>query len=311
MRNHDFTLRQLQYAVAVADTQGFRRAAELCGVSQPSLSAQIQRLEAALGVALFERHARKTLLTPEGRDLIESMREVLRSADRLEQTAAARLDPYSVPLRVGVIPTIAPYLLPRIIPRMGEQGRGLKVHWLELQTRDCRSALSEGEIDAMVIADPAISPATETVEVGWEPFYMVGGLGTLPEGRIPLDDIDADRLMLLEEGHCLREHTLSLCHLSASVTSPFRGTSLPTVVQMAAAGLGQTVIPASALMREADGRTLDIRRFRGQIGRMVRLIWRSRNPRHELMTELGSCLEGALAAAVDEAEVFARQSLAG
>lgn len=304
MRNFDFSLRQLQYAVAVADTQGFRTAAERCGVSQPSLSTQIARLEEALGVVLFERHARRTLLTPEGRDLVATMRRVLQASEQVGQLAATMLDPYGVPLRVGVIPTVAPYLLPRVAARDGSDA-SLKVHWLEMQTRDCNDALASGELDAILIADPPNSDAFEGTCLGWEPFYVVGPTGSLPSGAIPLEQLDATQLMLLDEGHCLREHTLSLCHLSASATSPFRGTSLPTVVQMAAAGLGHTVVPALALPREAPGRDLDVRPFDDRIGRTVRLVWRSRSPRTDLLRELAENLKDALAASTEEARKLA------
>lgn len=299
MRNHDFTLRQLQYAVAVADAEGFRAAAEVCGVSQPSLSAQIARLEQALGLALFERHARRTLVTPEGRDLVETMRELLRVADRVEQQARALLDPWSVPLSVGVIPTVAPYLLPRIVGRLDDERGAPRVHWLELQTRECNEGLADGSLDAIVIADPPELPSTDTVEIGWEPFYVVARRGTLPEGPVHVEQLDVSELILLDEGHCLREHTLALCHLSASTTSPYRGTSLPTVVQMVAAGLGVTVVPAISLAREADGRALDARPFEPPIGRTLRLIWRSRNPRSAQIGQLADCLRGALVAALE------------
>ncbi|MEM6931668.1 MAG: LysR substrate-binding domain-containing protein, partial [Myxococcota bacterium] len=181
----------------------------------------------------------------------------------------------------------------------------LKVHWLEMQTRDCNDALANGELDAILIADPPISDAFDSESLGWEPFYVVGPPGSLPSGAIPLDGLDPARLMLLDEGHCLREHTLSLCHLSASGTSPFRGTSLPTVVQMVAAGLGDTVVPAIALPREAPGRDLDVRPFDDPIGRTVRLVWRSRSPRTDLLRELAENLKDALAASTEEARQLA------
>lgn len=304
MRNFDFSLRQLQYAVAVADTQGFRSAAELCGVSQPSLSTQIAKLEEALGIVLFERHARMTLLTPEGRDLIEKMRKVLDLTEGIAEQAATLSDPYSVPLRVGVIPTIAPYLLPRVAPRTGGDV-SLKVHWLEMQTQACNDALSSGKLDAVLIADPPSADAFESAALGWEPFYLVGPPGSLPPGAIPLDQLQPAQLMLLDEGHCLREHTLSLCQLSASATSPYRGTSLPTVVQMVAAGLGNTVLPAVALPREAPGRDFDVRPFDAPIGRTVRLVWRSRSPRADLLRRLADDLRDALSASTQEAQRLA------
>ena len=158
------------------------------------------------------------------------------------------LTPTACPYGIGVIPTIAPYLLPRVAPRIGDDSP-LKVHWLEMQTQDCNEGLVSGDLDAILIADPPSSEACEGVELGWEPFYLVGPPGSLPIGPTPVETLKPEQLMLLDEGHCLREHTLSLCELSASRTSPYRGTSLPTVVQMVAAGLGNTVVPAVALPR--------------------------------------------------------------
>ena len=304
VRNFDFSLRQLQYAVSVADTRGFSSAAQLCGVSQPSLSTQIARLEEALGLVLFERHARRTLLTPEGRNVIDAMRRVLQATEQLHQQAATMANPYGVPLRIGVIPTIAPYLLPRVAPRIGGDVP-LKIHWLEMQTQDCNDELTSGDLDAVLIADPPVSDAFESVELGWEPFYLVGPAGSLPAGAIPLEKLNPTQLMLLDEGHCLREHTLSLCQLSASGTSPYRGTSLPTVVQMVTTGLGNTVVPAIALPREIPGRELDVRAFDQPIGRTVRLVWRSRIPRADLLRKLAEDLKDGLAASTEEAQALA------
>lgn len=304
MRNFDFSLRQLQYAVTLAETQGFSSAAQLCGVSQPSLSTQIARLEESLGMVLFERHARKTLLTPEGRDVIDAMRRVLEATEQLHQQASTLADPNGVPLRIGVIPTLAPYLLPRVAPRIHDD-QPLKVHWLELKTEACNDGLGRGDLDAILIADPPSSPTYDEAELGWDPFYLVGPPGSLPTGAAPLAQLDPARLMLLDEGHCLREHTLSLCRLSASGTSPYRATSLPTVMQMVVAGLGDTVVPAVSLPREVPGRDLDVRPFEQPIGRTVRLQWRSRNTRSDLLHTLTEPLKGALLASTAEANTLA------
>ncbi|MEL6346018.1 MAG: hydrogen peroxide-inducible genes activator [Myxococcota bacterium] len=304
MRNFDFTLRQLQYAVTVAETQGFRSAAQRCGVSQPSLSAQIARLEDALGVTLFERHARQTLLTVEGRDVILAMRSVLQASERLHQRAVALSTHGGVPLRIGVIPTLAPYLLPRVAPPIGGEVPQ-RVYWLEMRTRDCRDALLRGELDAILIADPPISDACEAAELGWEPFYLVGAEGSLPRGSIALDQLESGQLMLLEEGHCLREHTLSLCNLLASGTSPYRGTSLSTILTMVATGLGTTVLPATALPCEVPLRQLEVRPFDEPIGRTVRLVWRSRSPRIDRLRRLARSLQDGLAASTEEARMLA------
>jgi LysR family hydrogen peroxide-inducible transcriptional activator len=287
-RNPDFSLRQLQYAVAIAETGGFSSAASRCGVSQPSLSAQVAKLEEALGTTLFERHARQVHLTQAGRALMPRMRALLEEQAAMAAHAQQLVDPYSVVLRVGIIPTLAPYLLPKIVVAMRARDRAPRVHWLELQTAVCEEALASGDIDAMLIADPPSLPSATSVEVGWEPFRVVVPETHVLTGPVGLDALSSEEVLLLEDGHCLRDHALSLCLLPGAQESPYRATSLPTLVQMVAAGAGVSVLPAFAEEVElgrAQVRTLPF--DDPAVGRHLWLGWRSRSPHVGLFEELG------------------------
>lgn len=294
-RNPDFTLRQLQYAVAVEETGGFGTAADACGVSQPSLSAQVAKLEDVLGIRLFERHARGVHVTAAGAGLLSRMREVLEAAAVLEIAATALEDPYATPLRVGIIPTMAPYLLPGIVARLRASERRPLVHWLELQTAVCEEQLAAGELDAMLIADPPTVGGTEDVVVGWEPFWALLPAGHPLQGEISLEDLVSSDLMLLDDGHCLRDHTLSFCTSAEARESPYRATSLPTLTQMVGAGLGVSVLPEAAVAVEVPRAEVKALPFREKhVGRTLHLAYRSRSPRTGVLKELAGLIREAL-----------------
>lgn len=301
-QNPDYSLRQLQYAVAVAETGGFGTAADVCGVSQPSLSAQVAKLEEALGVQLFERHARGVQVTRAGDALIARMRVVLADSRALEDAACALKDPYSVTLRVGVIPTVAPYLLPEVVERLRARERAPTVYWLEMQTAVCEAALVDGKLDAMIIADPPEHPSLDAVELGFEPFEVVLPVDHALRGAVGVEDVSANEVLLLEDGHCLRDQALSLCLQPGAQESPFRATSLPTLVQMVSAGLGISVLPASAVPVELPRARVRVEHFRTPtVGRTLRMGWRSRSPHTTLLRELAGVVREALAAVLEEA----------
>lgn len=300
-RNPDFSLRQLQYALAIEQEGSFGKAARACGVSQPSLSAQVAKLEEALGVQLFDRQPRSTLPTADGKLLLDRMRGLLGDLKALEQHAQELRDPWGTPLRVGVIPTIAPYLLPRVVPRLATGPHPLRIHWVELQTAACERSLAEHELDAIVIADPSTRAGTESLELGWEDFHLLLPLDHPFQGPATSCDLTRFELLLLEEGHCLRDHTLEVCTLDRVRESPFRATSLPTLTQMVAQGLGCSVLPTSAVRLEtsrAPVRTLPLQD--GKAGRMLRLIWRAQSPRLEPILGLGEHLRSALQELTEE-----------
>ncbi len=290
----DFTLRQLQYAIAIADTGGFGSAAEACGVSQPSLSAQVAKLEDTLGVRLFDRATRQVRVTPAGERLLVVLRAAL-SAGMLVDVAAATLrDPYAIPVRVAVIPTIAPYLLPRAVEELGARP-GPRVHWLELQTSVAEEAVAQGTADAMVIADPPRDPALTVRTLGWEPLLAAIPPDVDAPDPLPVAWLRTRELLLLDDGHCLRDHVLSLCRLPAARQSPYRATSLATLVQMVSAGLGVTVLPAMAVAVECARSRVVARPFvEGDIGRTLHMAWRADHPLAAVMDEVADRFERAI-----------------
>ena len=289
-RAHPFSLRQVQYAAAVAESGGFGSAASLCGVSQPALSAQVSKLEDALEVQLFERHARKVMLTARGRELLPQLRSLLEGADQVQQHAAVLGGLQELVLRVGVIPTVAPYLLPKQASAL--RALPFSLHWLELQTHQCEAALSAGDLDAMLIADPPSSPSFQSMDLGFEPFHLLVPVEHALRGSVTSEAVQSAELLLLEDGHCLRDQTLQLCLIKDSQRSPYRATSLATIVQMVAAGMGVTVIPESAV--QVETRTGLVRALpfeQGKVGRKLRLIWRSRSPLSSQIVALGDLLK--------------------
>jgi LysR family hydrogen peroxide-inducible transcriptional activator len=289
-----FTLRQLQYAVAIADTLSFRKAAERCRVAQPSLSAQLAELETALGVRLFERDRRRVLLTTAGRELVERARHVLREADDLFEKARRAQDPLAGTLRIGVIPTISPYLLPRLTTAFRAAFPRLTILWTEDKTENCVRALDEGNLDAALLALEADVGDLEHAVIGIDPFVLATPpghpLSTKTTPLRPNDLRDAD-VLLLDDGHCFREQALAVCTTAKAHELEFRATSLPTLAQMVAGGAGITLLPNMAVPTEAKRARLRVRPFAAPAPkRTIVLSWRKRSP-----------LAGALEALATEA----------
>ncbi len=248
------TIRQLEYAVAVAEHLHFRRAAEACHVTQPALSSQIQALEDTLGVQLFERAARKVLLTRVGREVVAQARHVLAEADALFDTARAAREPLAGLLRLGVIPTVAPYLLPRVLPGLRERFPRLELFLREEFTDVLLERLSEGELDVLLLALP-LPGEVEALPLFRDEFRLAVPAEHPLAGRECVDESDlADQdVLLLEDGHCLRDQALAVCNQAgAREASRMRATSLGTLAQMVAGGLGTTLLPKMAL--EVEGR---------------------------------------------------------
>jgi LysR family hydrogen peroxide-inducible transcriptional activator len=275
---HPFSLRQLQYIVAVAEELSFRRAASRCNVSQPSLSAQLAQVEDALGVQLFERAQKRVLITRVGQELVQRARAVLREADEIVSMARRSSDPLSGTLRVGIIPTISPYLLPGVAPRLRSRLPRLRIAWREEKTDRLMSELSDGQIDAAVVALEAnIGDVVKDV-IAPDPFFVV----TLPEHplakkRAPLREADLRDydLLLLDDGHCFRDQALEACSYASVRENEFRATSLTTLVQMVSSGAGITLIPALAVSAEAKRARLHARPLQaGSACRTIALVWR-------------------------------------
>jgi len=288
------TLRQLEYLVAVARTLNFRQAAEECLVSQPALSAQIQQLETMLGVQLFERDKRRVLLTPPGRELAERARRILHEAEDLVAAARTFNAPLEGPLRLGVIPTVAPFLLPRAIPALRERFGALQLFLREDQTASLVRGLDTGRVDVVLLALEAELGDTQTVRLFDDPFLLAMPRGHPLAEREAIAEADllGEEILLLEEGHCLRAQALSFCdRLGAQDISGFAATSLSTLLEMVAAGLGVTLVPEmAAASATASGGELVVRPFAGTPPqRSIGLGWRPGTPRRgefELLAEV-------------------------
>ncbi|HYG68621.1 MAG TPA: LysR substrate-binding domain-containing protein, partial [Anaeromyxobacteraceae bacterium] len=298
---HPFTLRQLQYAVAVADTLSFRRAAERCHVSQPSLSTQIAELEGALGVRLFERDRRRVLVTSAGAALLDAARRVLVAADDLVGAARRAGDPLAGTLRVGVIPTVSPYLLPVATPALRAAHGRLNVRWLEDKTEVLVGRLHAGALDAALLALEAELGDVEHAVVANDPFLLAAPkdhpLAKRPGPASPGELREAE-VLLLDDGHCLREQALAVCARAKASELEFRATSLPTLVSMVAGGAGVTLLPALAAPTEARRGELVLRPFAEPAPhRTIALVWRARSPLGSALRQVAATIRDALEAA--------------
>lgn len=273
------TLRQLEYAVAVAEHRHFRRAAEACHVTQPALSAQVAQLEEILGVRIFDRNRRQVQVTAAGEQLLERVRSCLAEVDELEDLAAHLARPGAGPLRLGVIPTIAPYLLPALLPALRREHPDYELQLWEAQTTVLVQKLDRGELDLLLLAVPLPGDERPAAELGPEPFVLVvPEEHRLAHGPAPTEEqLDGEPLLLLAEGHCLRQHALAACRLDGrGIYGPMHANSLSMLVQMVRNGLGLTLLPASAIEVELNDRTgLAVRRFREPgPSRMLGALWR-------------------------------------
>jgi LysR family hydrogen peroxide-inducible transcriptional activator len=274
---HPVSLRQLQYVVAVADTRSFRQAAERCRVAQPSLSMQIAQAERALGVQLFERDRRRVMTTAAGEALVAHARRLLVGADDLVAAAARFADPLAGTLRIGVIPTVSPYLLPEIAPALRKAHPRLQIVWSEEKTPSLVEALARGELDAGLVALEAELGDVEHAVFGHDRFVVAVGEGhALCGSSKPVDpaSLRGEELLLLAEGHCLRDQALSVCGRRRRRESPFSATSLSTLAQMVAAGGGATLLPELALATENRRGQLHVRALTEPMGRTLAVIWR-------------------------------------
>ncbi len=287
---HPFTLRQLQYAVAVAELLSFRKAAERCAVSQPSLSAQLAQLEDALGVRLFERSSRRVLLTSAGEELIERARRVLLDADDLVQLSRRVGDPLSGTLRIGVIPTISPYLLPSVTPALKKAFPNLSVMWVEDKTAVLVRSVDTGAMDAALLALEADLGDLETERIAEDPFVLATPVGhELGATRQPakVSDLRGADVLLLDEGHCFRAQALAYCSRARTHELEFRATSLPTLVQMVAGGAGVTLLPKLAVKTEVQRAQLKLRPIAEPVPhRTIALAWRRNSPLAEALRKI-------------------------
>ncbi|MFW8594473.1 LysR substrate-binding domain-containing protein [Cribrihabitans neustonicus] len=276
----NLTLRQLRYFESLARHRHFGRAAEASAVSQPALSVQIKELEETLGVQLVERGARQVRLTRLGEELAERARTILRSVEELGELARASREGLAGRLRLGVIPTVAPYLLPAIAGRLTGLHAGLDLQVRESVTPRLLQELAEGRLDTAVVALPVSEPAFEEVALFSESFVFVRPEADAGQPVPDGDGLRRMRLLLLEEGHCFRDQALSFCNLqSAAPRELMDGSSLSTLVQMVGAGIGVTLIPEMAVPVETRSARVSVARFaEPQPARTIGMIWRRSNP---------------------------------
>ncbi len=279
-------LRDLRYFVALADTRHFGKAAERSFVSQPTLSAQIKKLENYLGVQLIERQPRKVTLTETGMKILPLARRILQDSDEIVTLARHEHDPLSGKLKMALIPTIGPYLLPLVARKLRKQLPQLKIMLYEYQTEPLLARLREGEIELGIIALPVPHEGLETRELYQEPFTVAVPQhhALAKKQTVKLDDLNGENLLLLEDGHCLRDQALDVCSkIDVKENDDYRATSLETLRQMVAAGLGITLLPELATRGPfGSGHGLTVKSFARPVPtRTVGAVWRKSSARAE------------------------------
>ena len=291
------TLRQLRYFDALAREQHFGRAAESCAVTQPALSMQIQELEASLGIALVERTRSGIRLTPKGEEIAARSQRVLNDVRDLVDFAKHSTGVLSGTLRLGVIPSVAPYLLPPLLPLLREQYPDLTLHVRETQTAPLTTELVEGKLDVLLLALPLKHPDVETQAIFEDKFLLAMTKTKKLSGRVRATKelVEGDRLLLLEEGHCLRDQALTYCSLQhVDSINTFGASSLTTIVEMVSAGLGITLLPEICLGVESRSRDIKVIRFVDpEPSRSLGLAWRRSSPRQEDFRALAKLVEVA------------------
>jgi LysR family transcriptional regulator, hydrogen peroxide-inducible genes activator len=282
------TIRQLRYLSALARTRHFGKAAEACAVTQPALSMQVRELERELGAELVERRPGEIVLTDTGLDVARRADAVLAGARDLVDFARHR-DLLSGPLRLGIIPTLAPYILPRVLPRLQAAFPQLRLEVRETQTKMLLDELSRGELDCVMLALPADGADVETLALFTDAFLLAVPAAEKLRGRIAIDEVDQRRLILLEEGHCLRDQTLAFCGAPRRDEPASLGaTSLATVMQMVVNGYGVTLLPEVAADTEGRDARVKLLHFKEpQPGRTIGLAWRRTSPRKKDFAALG------------------------
>ncbi|HEU0135458.1 MAG TPA: hydrogen peroxide-inducible genes activator [Allosphingosinicella sp.] len=299
MSTHVPTLKQLQYLVALEEEGHFGRAADACFVTQSTLSGGIRELESLVGVVLVERTKRVVRFTPLGARVAAKARRILREAEELADMVRAAGKPLAGELRMGVIPTIAPFLLPRLLPRLRTEFPELRLYLREETSQAACDSLHRGQLDCVLLALPYGCGEVESAALFDDRLFVAFPPGEAPaaQGSIEAAAIDEDRLLLLEDGHCLKEHALAACNrpeLRAEAT--MLGTSLHTLVQMVANGLGQTLVPEMAIEAGIlEGTGVAARRLEAEHAyRRIALIWRKGSPREKEFRLLADSLKRPL-----------------
>ena len=294
-------LRALEYLVALADLRHFSKAAESCHVSQPTLSTQIRKLEEELGVQLVERSPRQVMLTPVGEDVADRARMVMGEIQAIRTLSQRSREPGTGSLRLGIFPTLAPYLLPHVIPGIREQYPRLTLHLYEEKTEDILSMLAQGKLDAGLLALP-VPDDRFRVRVLFDEAFVLATPGKHPLGKrrvIEMSDLKGQELLLLEDGHCLRDQALEVCQLAGAAEKlDFHASSMETLRQMVAANTGITLMPTLAIKPPvAHTDNLVTVPFRDPAPkRTIAMVWRRTSALNDFLEEIASAF-----AAVDPA----------
>lgn len=293
-------LKDLKYLVALADTGHFGKAAARTFVSQPTLSAQLKKLEEYLGVKLVERQPKNVQLTDVGRQVVVRARRMLEDGDEIVALARNNTDPLAGKLRVGLIPTIGPYLLPRVMPKLRKALPQLHLMLYEYQTESLLKRLRDGEIDTGIMALPGPSDGMDFQELYREAFTVALPIGhpLAEKSAIKVQDLKGQTLLLLEDGHCLRDQALEVCsRIDVKEAEDFRATSLETLRQMVVAGLGITLLPELAVDAPfGSQRGLAVRQFaKPAPTRTVGAVWRKSSTRTVAITELCKVVHSTMA----------------
>ncbi len=288
------TLKQLRYLVALHRTNHFGKAADACHVTQSTLSAGLQELENLLGTQLVERTKRSVMFTALGEEIVRRAQSILNDVDDLTDLATSAKDPLKGIVRMGVIPTIAPFLLPKIMPAISKKLPDLELHLREDKSAELCELVRSGELDLVLYALPYACGDVAELPLFHDPFMVAFPKGEAPKGGIKSTELDEKRLMLLEEGHCLRDHALEACQLlGRGARREMAGTSLNTILQMVAAGHGITLLPGMAVEAGlTEGTGVEVLPFADIVPtRTIGLIWRKTNPRASTFEALGKVIK--------------------
>jgi LysR family hydrogen peroxide-inducible transcriptional activator len=292
------TLRQLQYIVAVAELGGFGRAAEHCHVAQPTLSAQVALAEESLGIQIFERSRQGVRISTAGAAIVDQARRVLAAQRGLEELANHLRDPFHGTFRLGIIPTVGPYLLPELMPALQRTYPDLTLLWREDRTATLVQQIKEGTLDGGIVALESEIEPLEHARLTWDPFVLAVPPGhrlATSEKPVNLHALAGANVLLLDDGHCFRDQALSLCASLGASEMSFRATSLATLVQMVGAGSSVTVLPSLALAVENRNHRLCVRPFSpAGPGRTLVLAWRRESALRAVLKEFAGTIRSTL-----------------
>lgn len=290
------SLKQMQYALAVARTGHFGRAAEACAVSQPALSQQVLALEQLCGTPLFDRLRGGIRLTPFGREFVALAQEVIKRAEALDALVLGHAGRPDRPIRFGLIPTVAPYLLPEIFPALTQGLPGLEFTISENRTEALISGLVEGSLDVALIgtAPPDSGPRLVSRPLFDDPFVLATPSSEGANLPVSLANLPPERILLLDEGHCFRDQTIAACRLGSDPARTFAATSLSTIVEFVANGQGVTLLPRIALRKEANDPRIAIHDLVSPgAGRLLSLVWREATPFAGTFETMAEVIRGA------------------